>query len=385
MYQRKAALQSHAKVRAWRRRAFKCASVLSRPISSHSHARNPQSLRFLSDFFFQLRGDKALAETRALRAETDATKARAMMAVATATQNEQLEGAAAAVAAAKGAAEALEVALALSEAARTSAEQNNALIAETVPALSTRYETMVGSLAKSEAQVAIVLQRSTELEVREAVTSTPRTRERTHTPLPSHQRPPSRRPQLVPATTLPLQRLLTSKNEEAEALRGAAVFAEERQAAALVSLRGCEDALAAANARNAAYETSERELQKAVEALTVETETGGQEKAICEAEIATLRDELGRRPPIDVIRASPPSALSRRRDSESTSPSIFLTSAPPPTTPHFLFRQASSTSRIYCSVTCRPPRPWGSSCRGRTRTSRGRSQWGSRRRAANEA
>ena len=245
----------------------------------------------------QVRGEKALAETRALRAETDAAKARAMMAVATTAQNEQLEGAAAAVAAAKGAAEALEAALALSEAARKSAEENNLLIAESVPALSIRYETTAGSLAKSEAQVAIVLQRSTELEVRRRCLR----RRRTHDFYDHDSLTP---PSPFPPTPISLQRLLTSKNEEAEALRGAAVFAEERQAAALVSLRGCEDALAAANARNSAYETSERELQKAVEALTIETETSGQEKAICEAEIATLRDELGRRPPIDVIRAS---------------------------------------------------------------------------------
>ncbi len=96
--------------------------------------------------------------------------------------------------------------------------------------------------------------------------------------------------------------MLTFKAEEAEALRGAAVVAEERQAAALVSLRGCEDALAAANARNTAYETSERELSKAVSALTDEVELTGQSKAVAEAEIATLRDELSRRPPIDVIR-----------------------------------------------------------------------------------
>jgi hypothetical protein len=101
-----------------------------------------------------------------MRAETDAGKARAMMAAASAAQAENLESAAAAVGAAKGYAEQLEARLEQSEAARKVAEQNNLLIAESVPALTIRYETTAGALAKSEAQVGVVLQRSTELEVR---------------------------------------------------------------------------------------------------------------------------------------------------------------------------------------------------------------------------
>jgi hypothetical protein len=164
--------------------------------------------------------------------------------------------------------------------------------------------------------------------------------------------------------------LLTEKDAEAQALRAATVNAEERQAAALVSLRGCEDALAAANARNTAYETSERELQKAVNALTIEVETSGQAKAVGEAEIATLRDELSRRPPIDVIRAWPSlHSLQRARH--------FLRSIT--TLPTFLSFQASSTSRIFCSVICRPPRRWGSCSRGKTITRAGPSPSVSRR------
>lgn len=114
----------------------------------------------------KLRGEKAAAEARAMRAEAEAGKVRAMMAAAAAAHVEQIESAGAALGAAKGAAEALELRLAQSEAGRASAEQNNALIAEAIPSLTIRFETTAGALAKTEAQVSAVLARSATLEVR---------------------------------------------------------------------------------------------------------------------------------------------------------------------------------------------------------------------------
>jgi chromosome segregation ATPase len=208
-----------------------------------------------------MRVDKALAEKRALRAEAESAKCLAMAETASVKQVEQLEAAASEREELIKKIDALSFALSQSESGRASAEHTMRILSEQIPALSTRFETSAGALAKTEAQVSLLVARGAELE-----------------------------------------RLLTSKAAEAEALRGAAIAAEERQASALISLRGCEDSLANAHARCQALETTEREQTRTTEVLKRELETAGQARAISEAELTSLRDELSRRPPIDVIK-----------------------------------------------------------------------------------
>lgn len=99
-----------------------------------------------------------------------------------------------------------------------------------------------------------------------------------------------------------LERLLVAKGEEAEVLRNAAVLAEGRQRALLTTLRATEKELADANSRATALTSAEREQEKSRAGLVSEAEALGQANAAAAAEIATLKDELSRRPPIDVIK-----------------------------------------------------------------------------------
>ena len=209
----------------------------------------------------QMRVEKTNAEKRALRAEAEAAKTLACAELAAAKQVEQLEAAAAEREPLVTRIADLGFALGQSESGRATAEHTARILAEQIPSLSTRYQTTAGALGKAEAQVGLLVARGTELEV-----------------------------------------LLTAKAGEAEALRSATFAAEERQATALNALRGCEDSLANSHARCTALDTSDREQARTIAALKTELESAGQSSAVTEAEITTLRDELSRRPPIDVIK-----------------------------------------------------------------------------------
>ena len=208
-----------------------------------------------------MRAEKANAEKRALRAEREAEKSLAMAETAAAKHVEQLEAASNEREPLITQIAEITYALCQSEAGRASAEHTMRILSEQIPALSTRYETTVGALGKAESQVSMLIARGSELEV-----------------------------------------MLTSKAAEAEALRGAAFAAEERQSRALNALRGCEDSLANSHARCQALDTTDREQARSIALLKTEVESAGQTIAVNEAEVTVLRDELSRRPPIDVIK-----------------------------------------------------------------------------------
>ncbi len=156
--------------------------------------------------------------------------------------------------------EAVRAELGSTQAALSASAANLRLLDDQLPATATRLEMVSGSLTKTEATLAATQQRAGELE-----------------------------------------RLLGAKSAEADALRGAAVLAEERQRAALEGMRRTERALAEANARVGSQGNELRMLGATAAGAAAEVERLGQEKAVCVAEIATLKDELARRPPIDVI------------------------------------------------------------------------------------
>lgn len=128
-----------------------------------------------------------------------------------------------------------------------------------------------------------------------------------------------------------LERLLADKAGEADELRAAAVAAEGRMTAAIARVKGLEDDAAAARARAAAVEHSDAALEAQVARLTAELSAAGQRAAATDAETAQLKDELAKRPPIDIIRqlgASPLLGL-RARDRRRVSPPPLLWSLAP--------------------------------------------------------
>lgn len=99
-----------------------------------------------------------------------------------------------------------------------------------------------------------------------------------------------------------LERLLADKAGEADELRAAAVAAEARMTAAIARVKGLEDDAAVARARVAAVERTDAALEAEVARLAAEASAAGQRAAAGEAELQQLKDELAKRPPIDIIR-----------------------------------------------------------------------------------
>lgn len=100
-----------------------------------------------------------------------------------------------------------------------------------------------------------------------------------------------------------LQALLTEKTEEADTLRSEAVLAQRKEGEAKSRAKSLEEELAKWHARANTVEHAASVSEKSVRELTEAVEVLNQRLAEREVEISTLRDELGRRPPIDVIRA----------------------------------------------------------------------------------
>ena len=208
-----------------------------------------------------MRGEKAAAERRAARGEGEAARERAASAAASAAARAQLEAAAEERAALVAAAEVAAAAASRTAAELATARANLRLLDDQLPDMANRLERGAGALARCETQLALTQARSGELE-----------------------------------------RLLVAKGAEAEVLRGSAVAAEARQRSALSALRGVEKELAEANARAGALGSAEAEGARGAAALQAEVEALSQRAAVAASEVSSLRDELSRRPPIDIIK-----------------------------------------------------------------------------------
>ena len=208
-----------------------------------------------------MRAEKSVAEKRAAKAEAEAGRERAATSAAQAAAAAQLEAAADERGRLVAAHEALAASASRTEAELSTARANLRLLDDQLPDMANRLERGAGALARCETQLALTAARSAELE-----------------------------------------RLLVAKSSEAEVLRGSAVAAEGRQRAALGALRGVEAELAGANARVATLSTAEAESARGLAALQSEVEALSQGAALAAGEVSSLRDELSRRPPIDIIK-----------------------------------------------------------------------------------
>jgi len=209
----------------------------------------------------QMRAEKAAAEKRALRAESEAGKERAASAASAAAHAQQIEALSEERAKMVAEIDSLTATLTSVSSELATSKHNLKILDSQLPDLASRLERGAGTLFRVEGQLSLTQKRSSELE-----------------------------------------RLLVGKTEEAEVLRNAAVLAEGRQRNLLVQLRATEKELAEANARATALSSTEKASEKTLEGLTKELEALGQANASASAEISTLRDELSRRPPIDVIK-----------------------------------------------------------------------------------
>jgi chromosome segregation protein len=208
-----------------------------------------------------MRAEKSAAEKRALKGETEAARERAASAATAAAAAAQLEAAVDERAALTAAAEALSALNARQATELATAAGHLRLLDDQLPDMANRLERGAGALARCETQLGLTQARSGELE-----------------------------------------RLLVAKGSEAEALRGSAVAAEGRQRAALTAVRGLEKELAEANARIGTLRSAEAEAARACAALQGELEALSQTAAVQCSEVSALKDELGRRPPIDIIK-----------------------------------------------------------------------------------
>jgi len=208
-----------------------------------------------------MRAEKAAAEKRALRAESEAGKERAASAASAAAHAQQIEALSEERAKMVAEIDSLTATLTSVSSELATSKHNLKILDSQLPDLASRLERGAGTLFRVEGQLSLTQKRSSELE-----------------------------------------RLLVGKTEEAEVLRNAAVLAEGRQRNLLVQLRATEKELAEANARATALSSTEKASEKTLEGLTKELEALGQANASASAEISTLRDELSRRPPIDVIK-----------------------------------------------------------------------------------
>jgi hypothetical protein len=208
-----------------------------------------------------MRAEKSVSDKRAMRAEAEAARERAASAAAQAVAAAQLEAAAEERGRLAGAGEEAAAAIARLSTELATARSNLRLLDDQLPDMANRLERGAGALARCETQLGLTAARSGELE-----------------------------------------RLLVAKGAEAEVLRASAVAAEARQRSALGTLRGVERELAEANARCGALGSAEAEGARVVAALQGEVEALSQSAAVACSEVSSLKDELSRRPPIDIIK-----------------------------------------------------------------------------------
>ena len=99
-----------------------------------------------------------------------------------------------------------------------------------------------------------------------------------------------------------LQNLLTEKTFEADSLREAAVSAQHKEREVSIRAKSLEEEIAQSHARVKALEHTEKHQDSRILSLTADVEALSQQLAAAEREIVPLRDELARRPPIDILR-----------------------------------------------------------------------------------
>ncbi len=99
-----------------------------------------------------------------------------------------------------------------------------------------------------------------------------------------------------------LQQLLTEKSDEADGLRSAAVTAQRKESESHRRSKTLEEELAQWHARANTFEHATGDQERTISTLTSQVEALGQQLAERELETSSLREELARRPPIDVIR-----------------------------------------------------------------------------------
>jgi chromosome segregation ATPase len=208
-----------------------------------------------------MRAEKAASDKRALAAESEAARERAAAAATAATAAAQLAGAAEERARITGELEAAGAAVERLSTELGLARGNLRLLDDQLPDLANRLERGAGALSRCETQLALTAARSGELE-----------------------------------------RQLVAKSAEAEVLRGSAIAAEGRQRSALGALRGVEKELAEAHALIGTLRSSEEDGERGAQALQAELAAVSAASAAQCAELSSLRDELSRRPPIDIIR-----------------------------------------------------------------------------------
>jgi len=99
-----------------------------------------------------------------------------------------------------------------------------------------------------------------------------------------------------------LQSALTEKTFEADSLREAAVSAQHKEREVSIRAKALEEEVAQSHARVKALEHTEKQQDSRILSLTADVEALSQQLAAAEREIVPLRDELARRPPIDILR-----------------------------------------------------------------------------------
>lgn len=99
-----------------------------------------------------------------------------------------------------------------------------------------------------------------------------------------------------------LQNALTDKTFEADSLREAAVSAQHKEREVTIRAKSLEEEVAQSHARVKALEHTEKQQDSRILSLTSDVEALSQQLAAAEREIVPLRDELARRPPIDILR-----------------------------------------------------------------------------------
>lgn len=98
------------------------------------------------------------------------------------------------------------------------------------------------------------------------------------------------------------QSSLTQQTKMAEDMRSLAHEAERKEQEATVRAKALEEELAEWHARAKSLEHSQKQQERSISQLNADLETVGQQLATSEREVTQLRDELARRPPIDVIK-----------------------------------------------------------------------------------
>jgi len=121
-----------------------------------------------------------------------------------------------------------------------------------------------------------------------------------------------------------LQRALTAKTFEADSLREEAVSAQRKEREVSHRAKKLEEEMAQSHARVVALEHTESTQEGAIRQLTAEVEALTQQLAAAEREIAPLREELARRPPIDILRTLDVQNLLQRNAQAATAMQSLL-------------------------------------------------------------